>query len=186
MSLVVFIDGRPTPFRTTAATHTGVEPVEPVSPVTRRAYNTGDEYSRPKQRRPALRVADIMTTPIVTVAHDVLLEKARELMDSRRIRHLPVTRASSDGERPGLVGMISDRDLLRDRSASPSTLASEIMTTSVLTAEPDTPLNEAAAVMLERRIHSLPVLIGSQPTGIVTTTDILRALVHRAPLDLWV
>ena len=55
-----------------------------------------------------VKVADIMTADVVTVAPDTLTHECMALMSQRRIRHLPVV----DGTR--VVGMLSIRDLMDD------------------------------------------------------------------------
>lgn len=121
----------------------------------------------------------------VTVTREESLRKARELLDSRRIRHLPVV----EGKR--LVGIITDRDI---QQASPSSTApisdqdlseflervkvGEVMVSEVVTTSPFTSIEEAAKVMQERKIGCLPVLDRGELVGIITETDILGVLVE--------
>lgn len=121
----------------------------------------------------------------VTVTREESLRKARELLDSRRIRHLPVV----EGKR--LVGIITDSDI---RQASPSSTApisdqdlseflervkvGEVMVSEVVTTSPFTSIEEAAKVMQERKIGCLPVLDRGELVGIITETDILGVLVE--------
>ncbi|MFQ5847931.1 MAG: CBS domain-containing protein [Candidatus Methylomirabilales bacterium] len=125
-----------------------------------------------------------MTANPITVRPDESLRKASELLQSHRIRHLPVV------QRKRLVGVISDRDL---RQLLPSFLAApdeverlrargahvkvgEVMTRQVLAVTPETQAAKAARLMVEHRIGCLPVLRGSTLVGIVTTVDLLRAM----------
>jgi acetoin utilization protein AcuB len=102
-------------------------------------------------------------------------------MQSRRIRHLPVV----EGDR--LVGIVTDRDL---RTALPSPLqkegpaawevlsgtrVGEVMTKEVISAIPEMPMEDAAEIMLTRRIGALPVVHQGKLVGIITVTDVLRA-----------
>jgi acetoin utilization protein AcuB len=118
-----------------------------------------------------LLVRDIMTREVVTVTPDTTLAEARRLLDHHRIRHLPVIVAGRLG------GMVSDRDL---RSASgrhtDESPVGPIMTPYPVTVTPATRVEEAARLMLERRIGGLPVIEGTSLAGIVTGDDLLRAL----------
>jgi acetoin utilization protein AcuB len=110
---------------------------------------------------------------------------AMNLIRQRGIRHLPVM----EGGR--LVGIVTDRDV---RQASPSAATSleihelhyllekikirDIMTSEVVTATPEMPIEAAARLMLTHRIGCLPVLREMALVGIITETDILSAFVE--------
>jgi acetoin utilization protein AcuB len=117
-------------------------------------------------------VRQIMTRGVVTVSPDTTLPGARRLLDEHRIRHLPVL---VNGR---LVGMVSDRDL---RSAAGMngrrTAVGGIMTPMPVTVTSDTRVEDAARILLDRKIGGLPVVDGQALTGIVTADDLLRALV---------
>lgn len=131
-----------------------------------------------------MRVNQWMSGSPVTVSPSTPVHEARQLMERRRIRHLPVV----DGGR--LVGIVTDRDV-RLNLPSPATSLSiwevnyllakltvgEVMTKRVITVEPDRPVEEAARLMLEHRIGALPVTEGGRLVGIITETDLLRAWV---------
>ena len=120
----------------------------------------------------------------ITVGPGDSFRHAMSLIRQRGIRHLPVV------EHDRLVGIVTDRDL---RQASPSPATSleihelhyllekitvrDIMTSPVLTVAPETPIEEAARLMLEHRIGCLPVLRRTTLVGIITETDILGAFV---------
>ena len=115
---------------------------------------------------------EIMSSRPVTTTPDTTLAEARRLLAEHRIRRLPVMA----GRR--LVGIVSDRDL-RSASARPATTAvGEIMTREVVTVTPRTRVDEAARLILAGRFGGLPVTDGGELVGIVTETDLLRALVH--------
>ncbi len=114
---------------------------------------------------------EIMSRSPVTVTPDASLGEARHLLAEHRIRRLPVM----NGRR--LVGIVSDRDV---RSASVShdrTPVAQIMTHNVITATSHMRVDEAARIMLDGRFGGLPVVDGGELTGIVTETDLLRALI---------
>ncbi len=165
MSFVWLVGGVPEAVPV-ARTPSRVESVTAVAPVADRSAQPY-RYSRI--------VAEIMTTPVQTVAPGVAALVAKDLLRRRRIRHLPVVR---DGK---LIGILSDRDpFLEGRRVD------EIMTSKVLTARPDTEIRDAARMLAEERIGCLPVVDASGAVlGIVTTTDVLRWVVRNAPLELW-
>lgn len=135
-----------------------------------------------------VRVAERMKTEVILVSPSHNVRAAWRLLREHQIRHLPVV------EEDKLVGIVSDRDV---RLVFPSALTSgpierdpddalekltvrEIMTKQVITVDPEISLTDAARLLLERRIGSLPVVQGSRVVGIITKTDILAAFV-----DIW-
>jgi acetoin utilization protein AcuB len=91
-------------------------------------------------------------------------------------RHLPVV--DEDGRLVGIVGR-ADLELFLSKAGSPGIVKrqhriDQVMTTEVVTVSPDCPLEEAATLMLEHKIGSLPVVEAEQLVGIVTETDIFR------------
>src|SRR5262245_40407772 len=122
----------------------------------------------------ATRVADIMSSKLVTLSAHHTFGQAVPLMTDSPFRHFLVIQA--DGR---LAGVFSDRDVLRALGRTPNWQAknvSGVMTHKVFTVTPETPLSVAAAEMLSRRINCLPV-VGSdgKVCGIITSTDLLRS-----------
>jgi acetoin utilization protein AcuB len=135
-----------------------------------------------------------MTSNPMTVNEDVGILEAAELMKKHQVRRFPVLRGD------GLVGIVTDRDL---RSAAPSEVVSfdarerelmpelhsllsgitvkEVMSSDVITIQPDQTIVSAAQLMLERRISGIPVVdAGDRLQGIITETDIFKVLVDLA------
>jgi len=132
-------------------------------------------------------VRDRMSSPAVTVPPEIQFQDALKLMRERQFRRLPVV--DNQGR---LVGIVAERDLLY-ASASPATslsvwelnyLLSKItirglMTKEVITTTPDTPIEDAAHLMREKRIGGLPVIDDNhRPVGIITETDIFKTFVE--------
>ena len=144
-----------------------------------------------------LLVRNWMTRNLATLSPEANVAEALSLCRKRRIRHLPIL----EGER--LVGIVSDRDL---RDASPAlsdpertralreTRVGDVMTREVITADPQDSIENVAQEMYELKIESLPV-VAEDPVGnagpavaiekllgIVTSSDVMRALVMLAGL----
>lgn len=119
-------------------------------------------------------VEDVMTRSVVTLYHGQTFGEAVALMANRPFRHILVVERDVR-----LVGIISDRDLLRilARGHEWKNIAVEdIMTKNMVTVRPQTPLSVAVGDMLARRINCLPVVDGADRLcGIVTSTDLLTA-----------
>src|SRR5262245_25600382 len=124
-----------------------------------------------------------MPRTVVPTHPEIPVMAAREVMQKRGLRHLPVV-----DRRGRLVGIITDRDLrqvvfmpaLRGRMAEAgallrATTVSDIMTRAVVVVKPGARLDDAARLMHERKIGALPVVERGQVVGIITETDILAA-----------
>lgn len=122
----------------------------------------------------AVRVAEVMTREVVSLAPHHSFFEALSLLARHRFRHLLVV----DADRR-LAGVISDRDLLRLMTRKPaleSTTVADFMKREPVTVRPETLLSTAAAAMLAHRINCLPVVDeAGRVCGILTSTDLLRA-----------
>ncbi len=126
-----------------------------------------------------LTVADLMVTAVVTIRASELASAARSDMEVGAFRHLPVL-----DERGRLVGILSDRDLLRALSRPKETLVAEIMTRAPVTVRPEGAAHIAATIMVDRKIGCVPVVADDgQLIGLLTETDFLD-VARRALLGL--
>ena len=144
-----------------------------------------------------MQVRDVMTAKPMTIDPEAPVETAVAVMRERGLRHLPVV----DSEER-LIGIVTDRDLrsamfgsalaehlppeqegrLRALSATLNDVrVSHVMTWRAQTIPPQAPLAQAAAVMANARIGSLPVVEGTRLVGIVTEHDVLKALAETLP-----
>lgn len=128
----------------------------------------------------------IMSRDVETVDPDVSLMEIQDVLRKRGFRHLLVV------EKGVLIGVISDRDVLRAVSPFLNTLseaprdvktlmrsAREVMRADPVSVSPDTPIEEAAGMLLKHTISCLPVTNdGREIEGIVTSKDLLRHLVN--------
>jgi acetoin utilization protein AcuB len=129
-----------------------------------------------------------MTRDLVTIGPDTLITEAAALMSQNHIHRLLVVETNHQGTH--LLGIVSARDILHAfpsdvnpfAVAAPDTQmkpvrASQIMSRRLQTTNPETPTEEAARLMTENNIGSLPVLRGGKLVGLVTESDIFRAFV---------
>jgi len=129
-----------------------------------------------------------MTRDVFTVSPASPIAEAASEMARRRVRRLPIVEPGPHGGR--LVGIVSLLDLARafPPDASPMSVTAvergprepvgTIMTRAPLTIAPDAPLEEAARLFIEKRIGALPVVRDGQLVGIITESDVLRAMVE--------
>ncbi|TIV50981.1 MAG: CBS domain-containing protein, partial [Mesorhizobium sp.] len=142
----------------------------------------------------------IMTTPVISIDASASIAKAADLMLTRKISCLPVTR---DG---AMAGIISEGDFLRRQElgtqrvrprwleflAGPGKVADEyvhangrrvgeVMTTEVVSAPPGTSLAEIVELMARYDIKTVPIVDAGEIVGIVTRSDLLRALLRILP-----
>jgi CBS-domain-containing membrane protein len=150
-----------------------------------------------------LTAEDIMTRDVLTVPRSMSLHAAAHLLDQDHISGAPVV-----DEEGCCVGVISTTDFVRwaEQGGHPerprhaveagycadwgvlqlSELPGEevgcFMTTDPVMAESDTPLVELARQMLEAHIHRVIIVDGAcHPLGVVSSTDILAALIKAEP-----
>lgn len=146
-------------------------------------------------------VGKIMTRNVVTVTPDTSIREAAKVMSDNRISGVPVV----DGE-GRLVGMVSEADLLRDRSGtsereswwldmladgeklSPdfinyvragNNMVRRVMNADVTSVTETTPLSEVAQLIVDKGIKRLPVVQDGRLVGIVSRADLVRALGSR-------
>lgn len=130
------------------------------------------------------RVRDLMSTQVQTIERNEALSIAQDVMQMERIRHLVVVDEDSPGE---VAGVLSQRDLFLGslarvlgygsagaRKVLESVPVKDVMATDPVTVGPDTPVHQAAALMLERGIGCLPVVDGEELVGILTEGDFVR------------
>ncbi len=119
-----------------------------------------------------MRVEQFMTTDLITVHDDELVELVAKLMEWERIRHVPV-----EDHAHHLVGLVSYRDLLRVLGAGSGGAApravSEVMKRELVTVAPGDDTLHAIALMREHRIGCLPVVKDGRLVGVVTEHDFM-------------
>ncbi|MBH0201985.1 MAG: CBS domain-containing protein [Nitrospira sp.] len=146
--------------------------------------------SEPSHPKPAILARDLMSAPVLSLPSDSTVLNAWTSMSNKGFHHIPITSMHDT-----LVGMVSYRDLLHHapelitaadtRQASRRRLA-EIMTSRVISATPVTDIREIARVMLDGRIHAVPIVDHDRRlVGILAAQDLLRGIANHGPLELW-
>ncbi len=124
-------------------------------------------------------VRDCMTSDPVTVRPESDPMAATMVLKFRGFRHLPVV--DEDGRLVGILDR-ADLELFLSEAGSPGIMkrqhrVDQAMTREVVTVPPDCSLEEAATLMVEHKIGSLPVVEREQLVGIITETDIFKQFV---------
>lgn len=131
-------------------------------------------------------VKDRMTSNPITITPDTSFPEAFRTIRENKIRHLPVV-----DKKGKLVGIVSRTDLLHASPSDATSLSifeinyllanlhvSEVMSSPPITVDQDTPLEEAARVMVEKKIGCLPVIHEGSLVGMITETDFFESFVE--------
>ena len=131
-------------------------------------------------------VKNRMSSPVITVDPEMPIMDALNLMKSHRIRRTPVV-----DKQGRLIGIISDKDLLNAGPSDATSLSvweinylvgkikvKQVMTRAVLTVEGDTPIEEAARIMVDNKVGGLPVMKGNEIVGVITESDLFKILLE--------
>src|SRR6266496_3618242 len=150
------------------------------------------EAESPKEA--IMKVAQIMTTDVATVAPETSLKELAELLTTRGISCAPVVDAEGR-----VLGVVSEADVIAKERRPPQFSAwqrlvldiadakvkaaartvGEAMTAPAVTITPDRRVDHAASLMLDRQVNRLPVVDrDSKLVGIVTRADLVRAFLH--------
>ncbi len=123
-----------------------------------------------------LRVSDYMSTDLVTAAPDDTVGDLLGKMKTKDIHEIPVL------DRKKLVGIVTMRELMRRRNSPPSTKASTVLQVGPQVA-PEATLPEAAEMMISAGFRAIPVVKGKALIGILSRSDLVRALVETRALE---
>jgi CBS domain-containing protein len=142
-----------------------------------------------------MKARDVMTSPVITVQPFVSVKDVAKVMLQKHISAVPVV-----DEAGKLVGIVSEGDLMRrpetgterqprrwlllfseqqlaiDYVKAHATKVADIMTREVVTASPDTPLNEIATLLERNSIKRVPIVQNGQLVGIVSRANLIQAL----------
>jgi CBS domain-containing protein len=125
--------------------------------------------------RPKMLVKDVMTSPVVTVREDAPANKVATLMDKHSLGAIVVT--TKDGKP---IGIITERDLIVRvvvKNVKPDVFkAKDVMTSPLITIEPDATIAETARRMSRLNIRRLGVVYRGQLIGIISSKDVLGVM----------
>lgn len=124
-----------------------------------------------------MKVADCMTPEPGCLAPDDTVAAAIALMHAGDFRAVPIVRNGK------LVGIISDRDIRKYWQNPEGTRISAIMSENPICISPGDSVNEAVRMLLSYKSGGLPVIKEHKLVGIITTTDILKAVLGFPALD---
>ena len=123
------------------------------------------------------KVRDFMTRDVISVKPDTPVDEIAHTFAEKGIHGVPVI-----DEQGKLVGIISQTDLVNLLSFQDmlsywkGLKAKHVMTKEVVTISPEASIEEAAQLMSKLRIHRLVVVEGGKVVGIISTTDLMRAM----------
>jgi CBS domain-containing protein/ribosomal protein S27AE len=112
-----------------------------------------------------MKVADIMTTRVITVTEKQTRQQAARLLNEHRISGLPVIDAANT-----MVGMVTEYDIISKKGRT----VGDIMTRGVISVAPDTDVDDVSHILVHERIRRLPVLDQGRLVGIVSRADLVR------------
>jgi len=138
-------------------------------------------------------VKERMSRHPITISPDTSLPDALEIMRREKVRRLPVL--NKQGK---LEGIVLEKDLLY-ASPSPATSLSvhelnylvakikikDLMSTNVITCTEDTPIEEAARMMVDNHISGLPVMRGDTLVGMITESDLFKIFLELLGARAW-
>jgi len=147
-----------------------------------------------------LTVKDIMTTEVITLSPETDIVQAAQILLDNRINGAPVT-----DDQGRIIGILCQSDLVAQQKKIPlpnlftlfdgyitltsskqlekqvrkiaAWTVSDAMTPNPVTIQSDTSIETAAALMVDSKFHTLPVMEGGQMVGIIGKVDVLRTLV---------
>ena len=131
-----------------------------------------------------MRISQIMSREVVTIGMDDSLDKAKKIFEQTKFHHLLVVENSL------LVGIISDRDLLKAVSPNLGTEAAttkdlatlnkrahQIMTRKPIALNESALVKDAVVVFNQNKISCIPIVDkASKPVGILSWRDIMREI----------
>lgn len=147
-----------------------------------------------------LTAKDIMTRKVITVRPDTPVKELARILADKRISGTPVV--DGDGN---VIGVVTENDLIdqtkkvhiptvitildsviylekperfeREMRKMAGVRVGDIYSEKIISVDGDTPLDEIATIMADKRVHTLPVIDGNRLVGVIGKSDIIRSLI---------
>ncbi len=141
-----------------------------------------------------MKVKELMTRTVLTVKKDLSVRKLVKLLEKNKITGAPVV--DDDGK---LIGIVSSTDVIRaidhlirvhvsiDEQKEDKGMfnwVEGVMTSKVITTSEDDDVQDVFKLMVERKIHRLPVVKDGRPIGIISSLDACRLVAGLGELKL--
>ncbi|NNF34895.1 MAG: CBS domain-containing protein [Saprospiraceae bacterium] len=117
-------------------------------------------------------VKEIINTPVATLNLDADVASARDLMTLKKISCVPIVHVHGDDVE--IEGIVSFHDLVG--VYDDTVPVSQVMTRKIYAVTPDTSIQKAAEVMIEKKIHHLVVMDGEELVGIISALDFVNLI----------
>ena len=114
--------------------------------------------------------SDIMTRKVCTIHPEASVQEVAQLLSRERISGAPVINA--DGM---IIGIVTEADII-SKVGREGLRVADIMSHEIIAVKEETPVNEIAKLLAERRIKRVPVICNGKPVGIVSRADIVDAV----------
>jgi CBS domain-containing protein len=123
----------------------------------------------------------IMSHPVITLNSNSSVAQAYEFFQKYSYNQLPVL-----SPQVKLVGLISRLDVIQANYRQPQITIADLMASDVITADPVSDIRRVASVLYNYKLTALPIVNEQDHlVGIITKTDILKALMNDPPISLW-
>jgi len=156
--------------------------------VSRKALQAYRDIRHLNQREPIYHAHQIMSHPVTTVLMDMDILAARRYFQQKKYQQMPVINAQHQ-----ITGMLSIEDLLQFIIIDDDQIhyvrgkqVADAMSKEVITADPISDIRRVAQVMQEYHLSGVPIVNDQDSLiGIVSRSDILRAVTNDPPLNMW-
>lgn len=136
------------------------------------------------EREQIIHTYQIMSHPVFTLQSDFSLSKAFELFEHHEVQQMPVVSPQNH-----LVGMLSYQQVYKNQMSaqlSKNTAVADLIDQQVITADPVSDVRRVARVLYQYQLGALPVVNEQDHlVGIISKTDLLKAIMREPPLSLW-
>ena len=127
-------------------------------------------------------VSEIMTVKIETIGLEETAQMAAKRMKDKNVSSLVVVDRNDQA-----IGIVTERDLVREvciqDASSSEFIIQHIMSSPIVTIDPNSSIETAASVMLQNKVRHLVVVNGSKTTGIITSSNFINYLNGQLELD---